>query len=109
MEEQTALHLLKDCSLFTKIRPAAFQTLTLPQIMQHPINTAEVSAISIARYRNNREVTSRKHSSVQGYILKGKETIVQKIKYIQTYIYTYIYIYIHINRNKSCKYPVEYR
>jgi hypothetical protein len=29
-EEQTALHLLKDCSLFTKVRPPAFQTLTLP-------------------------------------------------------------------------------
>jgi hypothetical protein len=30
MEEQTALHLLKDCTPFTKVRPAAFQTLTLP-------------------------------------------------------------------------------
>ena len=45
MEEQTALHLLKDCSLFTKIRPATFQTLTLPQIMQHHINTKAVSSL----------------------------------------------------------------
>jgi hypothetical protein len=44
-EEQTALHLLKDCGLFTKVRPPAFQTLTLPQIMQHHINTADVSSL----------------------------------------------------------------
>jgi hypothetical protein len=29
-EEQTALHLLKDCGPFTKVRSPAFQTLTLP-------------------------------------------------------------------------------
>ena len=51
MEEQTALHLLKDCSLFTKVRPAAFQTLTLPQIMQHHINTKEVSSLINNIYR----------------------------------------------------------
>ena len=45
MEEQTALHLLKDCSLFSKVRPAVFQTLTLPQVMQHHINTKEVSSL----------------------------------------------------------------
>ena len=46
MEEQTALHLLRDCSLFT-----AFQTLTLPQIMQHHINTKEVSSLINNIYR----------------------------------------------------------
>ena len=51
MEEQTALHLLKDCSLFTKVRPAAFQTLTLPHIMQHHINTKEVSSLINNIYR----------------------------------------------------------
>ena len=45
MEEQTALHLLKDCSLFSKVRPAVFQTLTLPQTMQHHINTKETPSL----------------------------------------------------------------
>jgi hypothetical protein len=44
-EEKTALHLLKDCSLLTKVRPPPFQTLTLPQIMQHHINTADLSSL----------------------------------------------------------------
>ena len=45
MEEQRALHLLKDCSPFNEVRPAAFQTLTIPQIMQHHINTKAVSSL----------------------------------------------------------------
>jgi hypothetical protein len=45
MEEQTALHLLKECSLFNEVRPAGFQTLALPQIMQHQINTKAVSSL----------------------------------------------------------------
>jgi hypothetical protein len=55
MEEQTALHLLKDCSLFTKVRPTAIQTLTLPQIMQRHINTAEVSSLIHNIYRTLQE------------------------------------------------------
>jgi len=51
MEEQTALHLLKDCSLFNEVRPAAFQALTLPQIMQHHINTKAVSSLINDIYR----------------------------------------------------------
>jgi len=51
MEEQTALHLLKDCSLFNEVRPAAFQTLTLPQTMQHHINTKAVSSLINDIYR----------------------------------------------------------
>ena len=51
MEEQTALHLLKDCSLFNKVRSAAFQTLTLPQIMQHHISTKAVSSLINHIYR----------------------------------------------------------
>jgi hypothetical protein len=51
MEEQTALHLLKDCSLFNEVRPATFQTLTLPQIMQHQINTKAVSSLINDIYR----------------------------------------------------------
>ena len=43
--EQTAQHLLTDCSLFTKDRPAAFLKIPLPQIMQYHINTAEVSRL----------------------------------------------------------------
>jgi hypothetical protein len=51
MEEQTALHLLKYCSLFTEVRPAAFQKLTFPQIMQHHINTKAVSSLINDIYR----------------------------------------------------------
>jgi len=43
--EQTAQHLLTECSLFTKDRLAVFRKLPLPLIMQHHINTAEVSIL----------------------------------------------------------------
>jgi hypothetical protein len=59
-EEQTALHLLKDCSLFTKVRPPPFQTLTLPQIMQHHINTADVSSlINISRMLQEQSISDQ--------------------------------------------------
>jgi hypothetical protein len=41
--EQTALHLLLDCSLLSKERPTAFQNLTLLQIMKYHINTVNFS------------------------------------------------------------------
>ena len=41
--EQTAQHLLTECNQFTKERQAVFRKLPLPLIMQHHINTAEVS------------------------------------------------------------------
>jgi hypothetical protein len=33
--EQTVRHLMRDCSLFSKERPAVFRKLPLPQIMQY--------------------------------------------------------------------------
>jgi len=50
-QEQTALHLLTDCSIFTKFRPEVFKTLTLPQIMQHHLNTKAVSSLIDNIYR----------------------------------------------------------
>jgi hypothetical protein len=43
--EQMAWHLMSDCSLFSKERPAVFRKLTLPQIMQCHINMVEVSRL----------------------------------------------------------------
>jgi len=43
--EQTARHLMTDCNLFSKERPAVFQKLPLPQIMQYHINMVEVSRL----------------------------------------------------------------
>jgi len=43
--EQTARHLMTDCSLFSKERPAVSRKLPLSQIMQYHINTAEVSRL----------------------------------------------------------------
>jgi hypothetical protein len=44
-DEQTARHLMTDCSLFSKERPAVLRKLPLPLIMQHHINTVEVSRL----------------------------------------------------------------
>ena len=41
-KEQTALHLLKECTLFSRERPAVFNTLPLPQIMKTHIHTTTV-------------------------------------------------------------------
>ena len=41
-KEQTALHLLKECTLFSRERPAVFNTLPLPQIMKTHIHTTSV-------------------------------------------------------------------
>jgi hypothetical protein len=43
--EQTARHLMTDCSLFSKERPVVFRKLPLPLIMQYHINTVEVSRL----------------------------------------------------------------
>ena len=43
--EQTTQHPLTECSLFTKDRPEVFRKLPLPLIMQHHINTAEVTRL----------------------------------------------------------------
>jgi hypothetical protein len=43
--EQTARHLMTDCSPFSKERPAVFRKFPLPLIMQYHINTAEVSRL----------------------------------------------------------------
>jgi hypothetical protein len=40
--EQTARHLILDCSLLWKERPTALQNLTLPQIMKYHINTEDI-------------------------------------------------------------------
>jgi hypothetical protein len=40
--EQTARHLMIDCSLLSKERPAVFRKLPLLQIMQYHINTIDV-------------------------------------------------------------------
>jgi hypothetical protein len=40
--EQTARHLMTECSLFSKDRPAVLQTLPLPLIMQFHIHTVDV-------------------------------------------------------------------
>jgi hypothetical protein len=41
--EQTARHLILDCSLLSKERPTALQNLTLTQIMKYHINTVDIS------------------------------------------------------------------
>jgi hypothetical protein len=41
--EQTARHLMLDCSLLSKERPTALQNLTLPRIMKYHINTVDIS------------------------------------------------------------------
>jgi len=43
--EQRARHLMTDCSLFSKERPAVFRKLPLTQKMQYHINTVEVSRL----------------------------------------------------------------
>jgi hypothetical protein len=45
--EQTARHLMTDCSPFSKERPAVFRKLPLLLIMQYHINTVEVSRLLI--------------------------------------------------------------
>jgi len=43
--EQTARHLMTDCSLFSRERQAVFRKLLLPVIMQYHINTVELSRL----------------------------------------------------------------
>jgi hypothetical protein len=50
-DEQTARHLMTDCSLFSKERPAVFRKLPLPLIMQYHINTVDVSRLIKNIYR----------------------------------------------------------
>jgi hypothetical protein len=77
---QTALHLLKDCSLFTKVRPEVLKKLTLPQIMQHHLKN-QSSVQPNRQHLPHATVTIVKcpdvnHATVPGHILKGQETIV---------------------------------
>ena len=44
--EQTARHLIIECSLFSKDRPAALQNLPLPMKTQFHIHTADVHGLS---------------------------------------------------------------
>lgn len=48
--EQTARHLILDCSLLSKERPTALQTITLPQITKYNINTVDFSRIFKASF-----------------------------------------------------------
>ena len=57
--EQTARHLMIECSLFSKERPAVLQNLPLPLIMQYHINTVDVSSLLNTIYRMLQEQSER--------------------------------------------------
>jgi len=43
--EQTARHLMAECSLFSKEQPMVLQNVPLPLIMQYHIHTVDVSRL----------------------------------------------------------------
>ena len=49
--EQTARHLMLECSLLCKERPTVIQNLPLPTIMKYHINTVEVTRFMTAFFQ----------------------------------------------------------
>ncbi|KAJ9575592.1 hypothetical protein L9F63_007526 [Diploptera punctata] len=52
---QTAIHLLTECSLYSRDRPPVLTTQTLPQILQHHINTVTVTNFITNIFRSLQE------------------------------------------------------
>jgi hypothetical protein len=90
--QQTARHLMTDCTLFSKERPAVFRKLPLPQIMQYHINTVKVSRLIHNIYHMLQDI--RKVTRLCNYPkTTSKYTTSNKTQ----------------QKKKYCKYPAIYR